>query len=256
MANPRVIVLSGYGLNCEEESLFAFKTIGIEGQIIHINDLIEGSYKLKDYQILFIPGGFSYGDDTGSGRAYANRLKLNLNDDIREFALSDKLILGVCNGCQILAASGLLGPDIILEYNDSNKFECRWVNLKIEKNIESPWLKGIETLHIPVAHGEGKFILKEGDENLKIAARYIKEDGSSAKGEYPFNPNGAMFDTAALTDKSGKILAIMPHPERALMFTQRDDYPLLKEQFLRQNKEFPIYGDGVKIFKNASEYFK
>lgn len=248
---PKAIVLSGFGLNCEEETLFALKTAGADGDIVHINDLINKQFRLADYQILAIPGGFSFGDDTGSGNAFAQILKANLMERIHNFLDKDKLVIGICNGCQILVSLGLISDGVALNHNLSGRYQCRWVDLTIPES-SSIWLKGIKKLHIPVAHGEGRFSI---DSDTVIAAQYAKKDDTLASGEFPYNPNGSAKDTAAVSDKSGKVLGIMPHPERALFFTQRDDWTLLKEQYKRKGEPLPEYADGLKIFKNAVEYF-
>ena len=262
----KVIVLSGYGLNCEEETLFAFKHSGLDGDIVHINDLIENPKMLDNYQVLAIPGGFSYGDDTGSGNAFAQKMKLALWDDLKKFVERDTLTIGICNGCQILVNLGLVPAlneygqrDVAVTYNVSARYQCRWIDVKIEN--DTPWLSGIETLHIPVAHGEGRFMmendtLKALKDNGQIAARYIKADGSYADEEFPHNPNGSVHDIAAMTDKTGKVLAIMPHPERGMFAWQRDDYHELKDKAQRDGITLSDDSDGIQIFQNAAKYFQ
>tara|TARA_R110001592_G_scaffold16881_7_gene71509 strand:+ start:37353 stop:38171 length:819 start_codon:yes stop_codon:yes gene_type:complete len=262
----KVIVLSGYGLNCEEETLFAFKHSGLEGDIVHINDLIEAPQMLNEYQILAIPGGFSYGDDTGSGNAFAQKMKLALWDDLKKFVERDTLTIGICNGCQVLVNLGLVPAlnaygerDVAVTYNASARYQCRWIDLKVES--DSPWLSDIESLHVPVAHGEGRFMMEDATlESLKsngqVAARYINNDGSYANENFPSNPNGSIYDIAAMTDKSGRVLAIMPHPERGMFAWQRDDYHELKDQAQRKGVVLSDDSDGIQIFKNAAKYFE
>lgn len=265
--SANVIIIAGYGLNCEEETKYAFEYCGLQGKIIHINDLIENSKVLDEVQILAIPGGFSYGDDTGSGNAFAQKMKLALWEPIKKFVERDTLTIGICNGSQITANLGLVPAfdgkygvrDVAVTYNLSNRYQCRWIDLKVNES-KSPWLKGIETLHIPVAHGEGRFIMTDDTlaklkKNNQIAAQYMRPDGSLADGEFPFNPNGAMNDIAAITDESGKVLSIMPHPERGMFTWQRDDYDALKDYAQRNNQELPDIADGIAIFQNAAEYF-
>ncbi len=266
MATPNVIVLSGYGLNCEEETLLAFQESGATGKIVHINDLIDGLDTLTSYQILAIPGGFSYGDDTGSGNAYANKFRHHLWEQLVTFVQRDTLAIGICNGCQISANLGIVPAfdgawgdrKVALEHNSTAQYQCRWVDLAVSSS--SPWLRGIDRMHIPVAHGEGKFAM-DADTHARlqkdgmIGLRYIKPDGSPAGGEFPFNPNGALDDIAGITDASGRVLALMPHPERGMFFTQRDDWTLLAQDYIREGKELPKYGDGITIFKNAVGYF-
>ena len=257
--SAQVIVLAGYGLNCEEETLHAFNHVGIEGNIRHINDLIENPKELDDYQVLAIPGGFSYGDDTGSGNAFAQKMKLALWDDLKKFVERDTMTIGICNGCQILVNLGLVPAlseyghrDVAVTYNASARYQCRWIDIKIEGN--SPWMGDIETMHIPVAHGEGRFMmedetLKTIEKNEQVAARFIKPDGSAADMEFPYNPNGSANDIAAMTDKTGRVLAIMPHPERGMFSWQRDDYHELKDQAQRDGKKLPMILTVFVFFK-------
>ena len=259
----KALVISGYGLNSEEETLYAFNHSGIEGEIIHINDLIENPKRLNEFQILNIPGGFSYGDDTGSGNGLAQKIKLALWDDLIKFTERDTLALGICNGCQIFANLGLVPKigerKIAVTYNATARYQCRWIDLKNNKNNLSPWLTDIESMHIPVAHGEGRFMMNENtlnalEANNQIAFQFTKGD-KPANGEFPYNPNGSVKDIAALTDETGKILVIMPHPERGMFSWQRNDYDLLKDQAMRSGKTLKEEADGLKIFQNAANYF-
>ncbi|WP_339046542.1 phosphoribosylformylglycinamidine synthase subunit PurQ [Candidatus Mesenet endosymbiont of Agriotes lineatus] len=255
-----VIVLCGYGLNCEEETAYAFMEAGlklkynVKVDVIHINEIIDNPKQLKLYHVLAIPGGFSYGDNTGAGNALSLRILNNLWDEIQEFLSQDKLMIGVCNGCQVLVR---LIPDfanIALTHNDTGCYKCCWVNVQVNKKCNSPWLQGLNKLHIPIAHGEGKFymeqdVLSKLINDDSIALRYVESDTQ------PYNPNGSVYDIAAVSDKSGKILALMPHPERAIFFTQQENWPLMKEKCLRNNIALPKYGDGMLIFENAVRYF-
>jgi len=266
MLRPKVIVLSGYGLNCEEETKYAFELAGGQTNIVHINDLIDNRYKLSDYQIMAIPGGFSYGDDTGSGNAYAFRLKNHLWKEVKEFVEKDHLVIGICNGFQILANLGLLPAfdkkygerQVALLHNDNARYTVRWVDLKIENN--NPWFRNIKNIYLPIAHGEGKFFtdnnfLKRLNQDKLIAARYI--NGEICKDQLlPTNPNGALENIAAITDISGRILGMMPHPERAVFFHHLPQWQHLKEKYIRENKKIPEFGPGLQIFKNAVNYFQ
>lgn len=261
----KALVLAGYGLNCEEETAHAFSYNGLSTQIIHINDLIENPKELETAQILAIPGGFSYGDDTGAGNAYAQKLKLALMDELRAFVERETLTIGICNGCQILTNLGLTPPagseygsrKTAVTYNENARYQCRWIDLKITSN--SPWLQGVDTMHIPVAHGEGRFmmdedVLKTLQDHNQIAAIYTK-NGEAANGEFPYNPNGSTADIAAITDPSGKVLAIMPHPERGMFTTQRDDYMEIKDAAQRSGSNIAETADGMPLFANAAKYF-
>jgi phosphoribosylformylglycinamidine synthase I len=255
---PRVIVLSGYGLNCEEETAFAFNSVGGQAEIVHINDVIAKKVRLADYQIMALPGGFSYGDDTGSGKAYGNKLKNHLSADLKKFAEADKLIIGICNGFQILTNTGLL-PGALLA-NDSARYTVRWVDVRVQN--DSPWLKGISTMMLPIAHGEGKFyadkkVFAQMEKKGQIALTYYNGEISKHY-NLPANPNGAMADIAGITGFNGRVLGLMPHPERAMFFTQLPHWPLLRETLRRASpaKPMPTEGPGIQVFKNAINYFK
>jgi phosphoribosylformylglycinamidine synthase len=263
----KALILSGYGINCEDETLNAFKAAGIKGAIVHVNDLIESPSNLNNFQILALPGGFSYGDHTGSGNAMAHKIKNNLFEYIIKFIEQDKLIIGICNGCQILINLGIVPSlkgykrELALVENDIGTYQCRWIKLKIV-NDNSPWLKKINQLHLPVAHQEGKFIAdkKVIDKLIRkklIACKYVNNRGLLAKQQFPYNPNGSLEDIAAITNLNGNVLAMMPHPERALYLLQKPDWIIQKrkknDKLLQRNE---LYADGYKIFKNAYNYFK
>ena len=251
-----VLVLSGYGINCENETLHAFEVVGFKGKIVHINDLIQNPKQLNNYQVFAIPGGFSYGDDTGSGNAMAKKIMTNLYDQLIDFTLKNKLIIGICNGCQILINLGLVpnvnkkDPEVAMIENKSGNYECRWVLLKVT-NDKSPWLKNINTLNLPVAHQEGQFmipqnLLKNTKTKNLIGLQYMGSNKTLAKGKFPFNPNGSKYDIAALTNQNGNVLAMMPHPERAFYHYQIPNW---------QNNSSKKFADGYKIFMNAKKFF-
>ncbi len=250
----KVIVLSGYGLNCEEETKFAFEWAGREekksvvADIIHINDLIAEPKTLKAYDVMVFPGGFSYGDDTGSGKAYANKFKNHLSKELEEFLSRDTLIIGICNGFQIITNLGILPG--ALTFNKNGKYIDRWVDLEVKG--ASPWLKGIKKLSVPIAHGEGHYVIskKEYEEmkkNKQIAFTYQKGDICKFQ-NLEKNPNGSDYDIAGVLAYNGRVLGLMPHPERA-MFPQQS--PLWQK-----NKKKNKVGEGLPIFKNAIKYFK
>lgn len=265
--SAKALIIAGYGLNCEEETAQAFELAGFESSIRHINDLADAPEELKSMQVLAIPGGFSYGDDTGSGNAFAQKMRLTLGDHLREFVMRDTLTIGICNGCQIAANLGL-GPaigdkygerQVAVTHNATARYQCRWIDVAVQ-DTNSPWLAGIKSMHIPVAHGEGRFMMDDATlktlrQNNQIALRYTK-DGKTANGEFPYNPNGSTDDIAGLTDPSGRVLILMPHPERGMFMSQRDDYANLKDAARRAGKTLPEYADGMALFENAGRYFQ
>jgi phosphoribosylformylglycinamidine synthase subunit PurQ / glutaminase len=263
---PKVLVFSGYGLNSEEETAYGFELAGATAEIVHINDIIDGRKKLENYQILSFPGGFAYADDTGAGNAYASKVKNHLWEAVTNFIQKDKLIIGICNGCQIVANLGLVPAfaekygerDAAFVNNASTRFINRWVDMKVVS--DTPWLKGIKTWSIPIAHGEGNFFtdkenLQKLKKNNQIALQYISGEMCDYL-DLPANPNGSIDDIAGITDETGKILGLMPHPERGMFFVQRPDWPLLKENYIRTKKKIPTEGPGLQVFKNAVAYFK
>jgi phosphoribosylformylglycinamidine synthase len=256
MPNVKACILRTAGTNCDKETAFAFAKAGAQPELVHINNLSSGASRLADYQILALPGGFSYGDDIASGKVFANELRCKLAAELREFINQGKLIIGICNGFQILVKSGLLPgnndlkQEASLIINDSGKFEDRWVYLK--SSGKCVWTKNLpEVICLPVAHGEGKFIVQDKEvlnrlkKNSQVVFKYCARDGKT--GEYPVNPNGSLEDIAGICDESGRILGLMPHPERHINIQQHPRW------FDAQNKK---QADGLGIFINGVEYCK
>ena len=267
MAKPNVMVLTGYGINCDEETKFAFEKVGAKGELVHINDLIDKNKSLLDYQILSLPGGFSYGDDTGAGNALSNRIRNHLWDEVLRFVESDRLAIGICNGFQIMVNLGLLPAindnygkrQVALLHNTTARYIDRWVDLKFED--QTVWTRELTTASFPIAHGEGKFYadaetLKIIEERSLVAARYVNGEIHRIESQQSnHNPNGSLNDIAAISDESGRLLGIMPHPERAIEFTQHPHWTLHKEMYRRAGKEISNTLLGIQIFKNGVEYF-
>lgn len=254
----RVLILFTAGTNCDKETKESFEEVGAESEIVHINTLRARERRLKDYQILVIPGGFTYGDYIAAGRILANELRIYLKDDIEEFIRDGKLILGICNGFQVLVKTGILpGLDgyftpqtATLDFNDSGKFEDRWVYLK-PNSTNCIFTKGMEEIiHLPVAHAEGKFLTKDKEtlERIKesnlVVFEYVNEKGEKAG--YPYNPNGSVENIAGICDPTGRVFGLMPHPERFMRITQ---HPKWHTGDIKR-------ADGLLIFRNAIDYIK
>lgn len=255
MKKPNALIFSGYGLNCEEETKVAFEIAGAKADIVHINDLIAKPSILKNYQIAAIPGGFAYGDDTGAGKAYGNRVKQHLGEELEKFLSRDTLMIAICNGFQVATGAGILPGALIA--NDSARYTCRWVDLEVKNG--SPWLNGISKLSVPIAHGEGKYVApKKTLDALKkgkaIALAYVKGEVSKHF-DLPANPNGSLQNIAGVTARGGRVLGLMPHPERAVRFTHLPHWTYLKEKYAREGKKMPHDGPGIQLFKNAVKYF-
>ena len=267
MTKPKALILTGYGINCDNETRFAFEKAGAFAEQVHINDLIEGIHRLSDFQILVFPGGFSYGDDIAAGRVLANKFITNLREDLLRFLEEEKLVIGICNGFQVMAKCGLITVDerlpgaqtVTLTYNDSGRFEDRWVHLEVEGE-RCVFLRGIDRLYLPVAHGEGKFfapgeVLDLLEATGQVVLRYATGDGGRADGAYPQNPNGSPRDIAGVCDGSGRIFGLMPHPERFLAFENHPRWTALADRLRRDGRPLPEEGAGLAVFKNAVSYF-
>lgn len=241
------------------ETQHAFKIAGGDAERVHLTDLIKGTKKLSDYHILAFPGGFSFGDDIASGKVLANMIKYNLGEEIQEFIKAGKLIIGICNGFQAMVKMGLLPAfngdyctqDVTLTFNDSGRFEDRWVHLEGSKSSRCAFTKGINSIYLPVRHGEGKFMAKTPEvlarlkKNNHIVFQYVDREGKLAG--YPFNPNGSVENIAGICDETGRVFGMMPHPEA---FQHRTNHPAWTRE------DLPEEGAGVAIFRNAVEYVK
>ncbi len=260
MEQVKAIVLRAAGINCDVETEFALQSAGALAERIHINRLMEDVGILGDYQILVLPGGFSYGDDVGAGKILANQIVHHLAPAIRQFIDDGKLVLGICNGFQVLVKTGILpgfgkgeistkNQPVSITDNDSGKFEDRWVYLQ-PSSQRCVFINASRRIYLPIAHGEGKVVTKDERtlEQLKsdgyVAFRYVDADGN--QGPFPINPNGAVDSIAGLTDSTGRVLGLMPHPERFVHRTQHPHWTRL------QNGD----ADGMTIFDNAVGYVR
>ncbi|MEM1688907.1 MAG: phosphoribosylformylglycinamidine synthase subunit PurQ [Candidatus Hadarchaeales archaeon] len=258
-----VCVIRTRGTNCDWETALALKNVGLLAEIVHLRKL--DGFKLRKYDALVIPGGFSYGDHIRAGAVMAKRLLARLRKELVKFVEEGKPILGICNGFQVLVEGGLLPafegpseePQAALAVNNSCRYECRWVYLRVEKS-KCIFMSKVDkkTLFLPVAHAEGKFIfdLNRQDEDIKklvqnkqLVLRYADESGRPAQGRYPHNPNGSIFDIAGVCDPSGVVFGLMPHPERAFYWFHRPDWTASKDE---------EWADGRLIFESLADYLR
>ncbi len=288
MSAPRVLVLRAPGTNCDVETAHAFEVAGATAERIHVGRLMDNPALHKRYQILCIPGGFSYGDDIAAGRILATRMRHHLDDMIHHFVDSgDNLVLGICNGMQVLMRLGVLTsgvstpetvavasggetdsntnwqgdssyqhevPPATLTWNNHGRFEARWVHLTVDQT-PCVFLKNITQMYLPMAHAEGKFVARDADalEELRstgrLPLRYCDESGKiqSETLQFPCNPNGGDANVAGVCDASGRVFGLMPHPERHIDATQHP--------FWTRRKTQPAEGDGLAMFRNAVEWF-
>lgn len=252
---PHVIIFSGYGLNTEDETKAAFEQVGATAEIVHLNDIIARPSILDKANIVVFGGGFAYGDHTGAGKAYGNKVKAHLGKALKKFLERDTLLLGICNGFQITTSAGLLPGALIA--NETPRYLARWVDLEVVG--ESPWLRGIKTLSVPIAHGEGKYYAPPDELALlskasSIGLKYMEGDVCKHF-DLPANPNGSLENIAGVTAYGGRVLGLMPHPERAVRFTQLPHWTFLREDYAREGKPMPVEGPGLQLFRNAVEYF-
>ncbi len=252
MSKAQVLILRAPGTNCNVETAYAFQLAGADTTTVHINQLLRHEYRLADYQVLVIPGGFSYGDDVGAGKILANELKLKLGEDVVRFVQNGGLILGICNGFQVLVKAGFLpepgnenAPRVTLTTNDSGRFECRWVHLRVNRNSPCVFTRGVEAMYLPIAHAEGKLVVEPDRLPDVTAALYYSGPQGETNVSYPDNPNGSVDNIAGLCDSSGRIFALMPHPERHVRGTQHPQWTRLG---IRD------YGDGFPVFRNAVDW--
>ena len=255
-----VLVLRTAGTNCDAETQFAWEQAGARVDRVHINRVIEDPKRLAQYQILTIPGGFSYGDDIAAGKIFANQIVHHLADVVQEFLAKDRLVLGICNGFQVLVKCGLLpgSPDgrptlvqqATLTTNDCGLFVDRWIHLRTDTDLCPLLVKG-ERLDLPIAHAEGKFVPGPGlplqalEKAGQVALRYVGPDGRPGAG-YPWNPNGSVSDIAGVCDPTGRILGLMPHPERHVL-------PWHHPEWTRRPPAKA--GHGLALFARAVAYF-
>ncbi len=262
-AKVKVLVITGFGLNCENETAAAFEYVGAAPEKVHLNDLLNGNRKLDEFQILAFIGGFSFGDHLGSGTVFANRVKASLRKDLEKFVAAGKLVIGICNGFQTITRLGLVPcldekifeQQAALTHNDCGSFRDDWVYLKGNPASPCIFTKGIDLIRLPIRHGEGKFVasdsvIAEMEKLNLVTLRYSDAEGTIAT-SFPANPNGSINSIAGICDPTGRIFGLMPHPEAFLSPFNAPDWQ--KRQIAG---ELPKDGDGVAIFRNAVNFLK
>jgi phosphoribosylformylglycinamidine synthase I len=255
----RACVITGYGINADEELVEAFRLAGARAELLHVNDLLECSAEIARYDILAFPGGFSFGDHLGSGLVFAGLCRGRLKEELERFIDEGKLVIGICNGFQVLVKLGIL-PNIAgsweqeasLVHNSSGVFENRWVRVRFEPRSPCVWTRGLDSMELPVRHGEGRFVaseevLRELEERRLVALRYATRWGeATAPVPYPDNPNGSTHDIGGVCDATGRVFGLMPHPEAFV----------LPQHHPRWTRETVTEGMGSRIFRNAVSYLE
>lgn len=271
MSQVRALVMTGFGINCEEETAAAYRLVGAKVDIVHLNTVLLGNCSIHDYDVLTFPGGFSFGDDLGAGKALANKLRYRkllcdrfFFDDLKIFVDEGKVILGICNGFQALVKMGLLPnvngdyeQEVTLTTNASGHFEDRWCQCTTASVVKTPFLKGIGVIFLPVRHGEGRLVIRDLDLESQIVAQslnclsYCDPEGTPTAA-YPMNPNGSQLNCAGLCDPTGRIFGMMPHPEAYLSLYNHPNWPRIR----RLCPDAPADGEGLRLFKNIVEHIK
>jgi len=262
-SNVRALIITGFGLNCEAETAYAFERAGATADQVHLNDLLDGRRSLGEFHVLAFVGGFSFGDHIAAGRVFANRLKYRLNEPLQQFIREGRLVIGICNGFQTMVKLGLLpGLDgdyqtqtVTLTHNDCGAFRDAWVHLRANEGSPCVFMRGIDRIYLPVRHGEGKFVAM-GDDLLAriereglVALRYVDPDTGAPTTEFPHNPNGSVAAVAGLCDPTGRVFGLMPHPEAHL---SPCNHPNWQRQRLRG--QLPEEGEGLAVFRNAVRF--
>ena len=259
---PKILIITGYGVNCEAESSRAWELAGGSPVQVHLNDLLDNPAQMRDFRGLMFIGGFSYGDHMTSGHVFALRVKHHLREELQKFIDAGKIILGVCNGFQTMTKIGLLpglngeyfDPKVALMQNDCGTFQNFWVNLKFEVNSPCIFTKGLSGMPMPIRHGEGKIFTTdkaviEQIEKLGCAAARYADGSGNATMDFPANPNGSLNAIAGLCDPTGRIFGLMPHPEAYLFPENHPNWDVQK-----LNGTLPAQGLGLKLFENGVRY--
>jgi phosphoribosylformylglycinamidine synthase len=269
MSVVRALVLTGFGLNCDRETAYALAAVGANAERMHLGELIERREILREFRIWVVGGGFSWGDDHGAGVIMAMRLRHQLRDELLGFVQDEGIVIGICNGFQVLVNVGLLpgfepgilARQVALIGNDCGSFRDQWVHLVVDTESPCVCTRGLTAIELPVRHGEGKFyaepeVLSRLQRNHQVVMRYAGSAGNPARGEFPDNPNGSVDDIAGICDATGRVFGLMPHPEAYNHFTNHPDWSWLREQRRRAGMPCPDQGMGLEIFRYAVDYFQ
>ena len=254
MKTVRALVLHGYGINCEREMAHAAQLAGAEVRCVHAKAWLAGQVSILDYDLPLLPGGFSFGDELGAAKAFANRIKFSKRrDDLLSLIEKGKCILGVCNGFQLLIKLGILPgwreqPHAALIQNRHGKFESRWVHHHVLPT-HCVFTMRLQELYLPIRHGEGNFIIREEGRLFSGGHATLQYANSD-------NPNGSQASVAGICDHTGRVFGMMAHPEAALYFMQLPDWTRRKEMCRRHSLPLPEYGPGLAVFKNAVNYLR
>jgi phosphoribosylformylglycinamidine synthase len=259
---PRVCIITGLGINADEELACAFDRAGGEAVRVHVRDLIGAPRLLSTFRILAFPGGFSFGDHLGSGKVFATLFRRTLGGELGEFITGGGLVLGICNGFQVLVKMGVLpnlegngAQEVSLIHNDSGKYEDRWVRVRFEENSRCVWTKGLSGMDLPVRHGEGKFVVKTNEAMNALVARglvalrYTSRVAGGNDVRYPDDPNGSDGHVAGICDPTGRVFGLMPHPEA---FLHAENHPqwTLPDTPPRHGRD-RARGEGLRILANG-----
>ncbi len=259
---PRACVITGYGINADRELAEAFERVGARASLVHVADLIASPREIDRYAILAFPGGFSFGDHLGSGRVFAHLCRRALRVELDSFLGRGGLVIGICNGFQVLAKMGVLPgtperweQQVSLVHNARGRFEDRWVRVAFEEASPCVWTRGLPAMDLPVRHGEGRFVARSADvlrgleSGHLAAARYVRPDGSLADGDgaWPDNPNGSEAGIAGICDPSGRVFGLMPHPEACVTAQHHYGWPRTASRARRAALD--AEGAGLSIFR-------
>ena len=257
------MVLYGHGINCEKETKYSWELAGAEAELVHVNELVWGEKKLEDYHILTFPGGFSYGDDHGAGTLLSGKIKSKKGDELIRFVEEGGLVLGICNGCQIITDIPLV-PDyehrkVALLPNENGNFVNNTVNLVVNRKSPCVYTKDIDEIDLVVRHAEGRFyaidsVINNLFETNQVVMQYVEGPLTKNDPRYGPNPNGSKEYIAGICDSTGRVFGLMPHPEAQNSYLNHPHWTIKKEVLKRRGEKIPEEGDGIKIFRNGVEY--